>query len=46
MKEIFRDETPISYEIVSRQIEAMNLPSVGKASIREIKRLIDNIERE
>ncbi|MHC1774126.1 MAG: aminotransferase class I/II-fold pyridoxal phosphate-dependent enzyme [Lentimicrobium sp.] len=24
----------------------MNLPSVGKASIREIKRLIDNIERE
>lgn len=46
MKEIFRNETPIGYDIVTRQMEAMNLPSVGKASIREIKRLIDNIERE
>ncbi len=46
MKEIFKNETPIRYEVVSRLISEMNLPSVGKASIREIKRLIDNIERE
>lgn len=46
MKEIFKNETPISYELVTRLIAEMNLPSVGKASIREIKRLIDNIERE
>ncbi|NLN96589.1 MAG: pyridoxal phosphate-dependent aminotransferase [Bacteroidales bacterium] len=37
-------DTPINYEIVSQKIKEMNLPSVGKASIREIKRLIDNIE--
>jgi aspartate/methionine/tyrosine aminotransferase len=46
MKEVFRNETPISYELVTRLIAEMNLPSVGKASIREIKRLIDHIERE
>ena len=46
MKEVFKNETPISYELVTRLIGEMNLPSVGKASIREIKRLIDNIERE
>jgi aspartate/methionine/tyrosine aminotransferase len=46
MKEIFKNETPISYELVTRLIAELNLPSVGKASIREIKRLIDNIERE
>jgi aspartate/methionine/tyrosine aminotransferase len=38
-------ETPINYEIVSEKIKEMNLPSVGKASIREIKRLVDNIEK-
>lgn len=38
-------ETPINYEIVSEQIKASNLPSVGKASIREIKKLVDNIEK-
>jgi aspartate/methionine/tyrosine aminotransferase len=46
MKEVFRNETPISFELVTRLIAEMNLPSVGKASIREIKRLIDHIERE
>lgn len=46
MKEVFKNETPISYDTVKRQIGEMNLPCVGKASIREIKRLIDNIERE
>jgi len=38
-------DTPINYEIVKTKIEESKLPSVGKASIREIKRLIDNIEK-
>ncbi len=38
-------DTPIPFEIVEKQIELMNLSSVGKASIREIKRLVDNIEQ-
>ncbi len=37
-------KTPINYEIVLQKIEESKLPSVGRASIREIKRLIDNIE--
>jgi aspartate/methionine/tyrosine aminotransferase len=37
-------DTPIPFEAVKREIENMNLQSVGKASIREIKRLVDNIE--
>jgi aspartate/methionine/tyrosine aminotransferase len=39
-------QTPIDYEVVKRNIEKSNLASVGKASIREIKRLIDNIEAD
>lgn len=46
MKEEFRHETPIDYDIVTGKIREMNLPGIGKASIREIKRLIDNIEKE
>jgi len=38
-------DTPINYEIVKKKIQEMNLPSVGRASIREIKRLVDNIEQ-
>lgn len=38
-------DTPINYNIVNEKIKEMNLPSVGKASIREIKRLVDNIEK-
>ena len=46
MKEQFRNDTPINYEAVLKQIELMNLPAgVGKASIREIKRLVDMLER-
>ncbi len=37
-------DTPIPFEAVKREIENMKLQSVGKASIREIKRLVDNIE--
>lgn len=36
--------TPINYDIVSQKISESKLENVGTASIREIKRLIDNIE--
>ena len=36
--------TPIPSDIVDRVIQEMRLASIGKASIREIKRLVDNIE--
>ncbi len=36
--------TPIEFNTVSRLIEESGLKSVGKASIREIKKLVDNIE--
>lgn len=36
--------TPIPFEKVQEQVKLMGLSSVGKASIREIKRLVDNIE--
>ena len=39
-------QTPIDYEVVNQKIKESKLPSVGKASIREIKKLIDNIETE
>lgn len=37
-------DTPIDFEIVTGKIRELNVPEVGKASIREIKRLVDNIE--
>lgn len=37
--------TPIDFEIVSQKIKESKLENVGTASIREIKRLIDNIEK-
>jgi aspartate/methionine/tyrosine aminotransferase len=40
------NNTPINYEVVKRKIEESNLSNVGKASIREIKKLIDGIEQE
>ena len=39
-----KKDTPINYEIVKAKIEESKLSNIGKASIREIKRLIDNIE--
>ena len=39
-------DTPINYEIVSQKIKDSGLKNVGKASIREIKRLISEIETE
>ena len=38
--------TPIPYETVKKHIELLNLSDVGKSTIREIKRLVDNIEEE
>jgi len=39
-------ETPINYEIVSRHIAESKIRNIGKASIREVKRLINGIENE
>lgn len=36
--------TPIDFEIVEDKIKELNVPKVGNATIREIKRLVDNIE--
>ena len=41
-----KKNTPINYEIVSQKITESGIPNVGKASIREIKRLIDMVEAE
>jgi len=38
-------DTPINAGIVSQKLKESNLKSVGKASIREIKRLVDTIEQ-
>jgi aspartate/methionine/tyrosine aminotransferase len=38
--------TPINYELVQRKIRESKLPSVGKASIREIRSLVNEIEKE
>ncbi len=37
-------DTPINFEIVEKKIKESGLKSVGEASIREIKKLIDQIE--
>ena len=37
-------DTPINYEIVSEKIKMSGLKKIGNASIREIKKLIDQIE--
>jgi aspartate/methionine/tyrosine aminotransferase len=37
--------TPVDYEIVSNKISESGLPSVGTASIREIVKLVSQIER-
>ncbi|MCX6281768.1 MAG: pyridoxal phosphate-dependent aminotransferase [Bacteroidetes bacterium] len=39
-------ETPINTEVVSRLIQESKILNVGTATIREIKRLINNIEKE
>lgn len=39
-------QTPINYEIVSKKIKENGIKEVGKAGIREIKKLVDSIEEE
>ena len=39
-------ETPINYEVVTKKIHENHITDVGKASIRLIKKLIDDIELE
>ena len=39
-------DTPINFDVVTRKIKESKLANVGKASIREIKKLIDEIEKE
>jgi aspartate/methionine/tyrosine aminotransferase len=46
MKTIEIKDTPINYEVVNRIIMESNLPNVGKASIREVKKIIDQIQKE
>ncbi|HPT14334.1 MAG TPA: pyridoxal phosphate-dependent aminotransferase [Bacteroidales bacterium] len=38
-------DTPVDISIVNEKISELNVPVVGKATIRETKRLIDNIEQ-
>jgi aspartate/methionine/tyrosine aminotransferase len=39
-------DTPINYEVVSRKIKESRIENIGRASIRELKKLIDDIEKE
>jgi len=41
-----KKDTPIPYDVVNKHIENLKIDNVGKASIREIKRLVDNVEEE
>jgi aspartate/methionine/tyrosine aminotransferase len=41
-----KNQTPINADIVHRRFEASGLKSVGKASIRELKKLVDLIEAD
>ncbi len=41
-----KKNTPIPPDVVNKFVKQMNLDNVGKASIREIKRLVDLVEAE
>ncbi|MGM0573450.1 MAG: aminotransferase class I/II-fold pyridoxal phosphate-dependent enzyme [Bacteroidota bacterium] len=41
-----RKDTPIPADVVDKHVEQLGLDNVGKASIREIKRLVDLIEED
>ncbi len=45
MNSVLKKNTPINFEIVTQKIIDSKLDNVGNASIREIKRLIDQIEK-
>jgi aspartate/methionine/tyrosine aminotransferase len=39
-------QTPVNYDIVNRKIRENNITDIGNSTIREIKKLIDTIEKE
>lgn len=39
-------ETPVNYDIVNQKIKQNNITQIGNATIREIKKLVDTIEKE
>ncbi len=39
-------DTPINYEVVKRKIQEGNYPSIGNVSIRELLKLVNQIEQE
>lgn len=41
-----KKDTPINAEIVDKNLDKNQIKSVGKASIREIKKLVDDIEKD
>jgi len=40
------NDTPVNYEVVSKKIKESRIENIGKASIRELKKLVDDIEKE
>jgi aspartate/methionine/tyrosine aminotransferase len=44
--EIASKDTPVNYDIVKSHIEKSGLKNVGRATIREIKKIIDGIQRD
>jgi aspartate/methionine/tyrosine aminotransferase len=46
IKTFIMKDTPIDYEIVKAKIAESKIQNIGKASIREVKKLINNIEIE
>ncbi len=46
IEKIMKKNTPIDYDVVTEKIKESHLSSVSKASIREIKKLVDMIERD
>lgn len=39
-------DTPINYDVVRRHITESNIPNIGRATIREVKKIINDIEKE
>ncbi len=39
-------DTPINHDVVKRLIAESQIPNIGKATIREVKKLINDIEKE
>jgi len=46
MNLIINQNTPINYNIVKKNITNSGIKNIGKASIRELVKLVNNIEQE